>query len=271
MVTVQDLAPVLLRQQLAYVEVPVDHDVYGKRVEFDAERCLALAEIAAVAPPRRVLEVGVGYLSLLTTFRTVFGDELELSGLEHPLRAFLDDPGFKREIAELNVDLRTCDLVTDPLPFPAGSFDAILFSEIIEHLCPVVVPGVLTRLRELLAPGGRLIVSSPNLGAFYRIASLAIGHGHVMDISGEIEQHPGVYGHQRLYTRSDVDLLAVHCGCRVATWKWLEWERGLIGRSYFSPRRTRRGQLLAGAQAVASRLAPRWSCGWACALEPAPE
>jgi hypothetical protein len=46
----------------------------------------------------------------------------------------------------------------------------------------------------------------------------------------------------------------------VADWRWLDWDRGFIGRS------TVRGRLLYGAQALAPRLARRWSSAWLCAL-----
>jgi len=263
MVTVTELAPLLLARELAYVEVAVDPEVERRRAHYDAERCLAVADIVAARDARRILEVGVGYLTLVTTLRQVFGDSVELSGVEHPGRRYLDDPGFQREVAALKLELRRCDIVADPLPFPARSFDVVLFSEIMEHLSPAVVPGVLAQLRDLVAPGGRIIVSSPNLSAFYRIATLAFGHGHVMDVPTEVPHHPGVYGHMRLYGRGDMDGLAAQCGLRVTDWRWLEWERGFIDRA------TLRGRLLYGAQAGASRLARRWSCAWVCALESA--
>ena len=122
---------------------------------------------------------------------------------------------------------------------------------------------MLSRLRGLLTPGGRIVVSSPNLAALYRIASLAFGSGHVMDTPVDAPQHPGVYGHMRLYVRSDIHRLAAQGGLRVEDWRWLEWERGFIDRS------TLRGRLLYGGQGIASRLAKRWSSAWVCTLEAA--
>ena len=261
MVTVSELASLLLAQELAYIEVPVDQEEYRRRAQYDAERSLAIADFVAISGPRRILEIGVGYLNLVLTLRQVLGDTVELSGVEHPGRRYLDDPRFQREVAALNLDLRTCDVVTDAFPFPERSFDVVLFSEIIEHLSPAAVPGVLAQLRGLVAPGGRIVVSSPNLGAFYRIASLAFGNGHVMDTPVDVAFHPGVYGHMRLYGRSDMYRLAAQGGLRVADWRWLQWDRGFIDRS------TARGRLLHGGQALASRVARRWSSAWVCALE----
>ena len=261
MVTVDELAPLVLAQELAYVEVPVDAEQYRRASRYGAERSLAVADVVAAGRPRRVLEIGVGYLSMVLTLRKVLGDTVELSGVEHPGRRYLDDPAFKSEVAALKLDLRTCDVVTDPFPFPAGGFDAVVFSEIIEHLSPAAVPDVLNRLRDLIAPGGRIVVSSPNLAAFYRIASLAFGSGHVMDTPVDVAYHPGVHGHMRLYVRGDIYQLAAQAGLRVAEWRWLNWDRGFIGTS------TARGKLLYGGQAIASRLRRRWSGAWVCALE----
>jgi SAM-dependent methyltransferase len=260
-VTVGELAPLLLAQELAYIEIPVDAEEYRRRSRYDAERSLAVAEVVAVGDPGRVLEIGVGYLNLVLTLRRVLGDTVELSGVEHPGRRYLDDATFQSEVGELKLDLRRCDIITDPFPFAEGSFDVVLFSEIIEHLSPAAVPDVLERLRGLVAPGGRIVVSSPNLGAFFRIASLAFGKGHVMDTPVDVAIHPGVYGHMRLYGRNDICLLAGAAGLRVSDWRWLNWDRGFIDRS------TARGKVLYRGQAIASRVAQRWSGAWVCALE----
>ena len=50
----------------------------------------------------------------------------------------------------------------------------------IEQLEPTAVLGLLERLRGQLAGAGRLVISSTNLAAFVRVASLAFGHGEVM-------------------------------------------------------------------------------------------
>jgi 2-polyprenyl-3-methyl-5-hydroxy-6-metoxy-1,4-benzoquinol methylase len=47
------------------------------------------------------------------------------------------------------------------LPWPAGSFDALILSEVLEHLRDPWA--VLERLRPLLRPGGLVFVSTPNV------------------------------------------------------------------------------------------------------------
>src|SRR5262249_59024421 len=86
-------------------------------------------------------------------------------------------------------------------------------------------------LRDQLAADGALVVSSPNLTALYRILSIAFGNAHILDVPVDQTQHPGVYGHQRLYGRWDIDQLAALSGMRVDKWRWLDWDRGFIDRS----------------------------------------
>jgi SAM-dependent methyltransferase len=262
-VTPDELAPILLRHYLELIEIPIDENEWRRRAFYDAERCLAVVELAARYRPRRILEVGVGYLGIIAAIRATLGPSIEVAGLEHPGRTFLDEPAFSRDTAELDFEIRTCDLAADPVPFSPGGFDVVVLSEVIEHLAPSSVPEVLMRLRDQLTRGGALVVSSPNLSALYRILSLAFGNGHIMDVPVDQVQHPGVYGHQRLYGRWDVEQLAAVAGLRVDRWEWLEWDRGFIERSSL------RGALLAGAQRVGSKLVDRWACDWACALQKA--
>jgi Methyltransferase domain len=257
-VTPDELAPILHRHYLELIEIPIDENEWRRRAFYDAERCLAVAGLASRYRPRRILEVGVGYLGIVAAIRATLGATVELAAIEHPGRTFLDEPVFRQTMAELAVEMQTCDLISDPVPFDPGGFDVVVLSEVIEHLAPSSVPQVLVRLRDQLAPNGALVVSSPNLSALYRILSVAFGNGHIMDVPVDQVQHPGVYGHQRLYGRWDVEQLAAVAGMRIDRWEWLEWDRGFIDR--FS---------LRVAQRVGSKLVDRWACDWACALQKA--
>ena len=88
------------------------------------------------------------------------------------------------------------------LPFASGSADAVLFSEVVEHL--VDPDGALDELRRVLRPGGHLMLSTPNLAAWYNRALLL---GGVQPVFSEVSLRrvhgrPGsqVVGHLRLFT-----------------------------------------------------------------------
>ncbi len=113
----------------------------------------ARPELAALVPPecRRVLEIGcgAGELGRLLKERgcTVAGVELVPEAAD---------------VARRHLDrVVTADVEAGPLPFPPRSFDALIFADVLEHLIDpwrVLREGV-----ELLAPGGCVIASVPNV------------------------------------------------------------------------------------------------------------
>ncbi|MYS84025.1 class I SAM-dependent methyltransferase [Embleya scabrispora] len=94
------------------------------------------------------------------------------------------------------------ELTDGGLPLADASVDAVLFGEVIEHL--VDPDAALDELRRILKPRGHLLLSTPNLAAWYNRALLLAG---VQPIFSEvslrgIHGRPGsqVVGHLRLYT-----------------------------------------------------------------------
>ncbi len=97
---------------------------------------------------RRFLDVGCGYGFSLDLGRELFG--WEVTGIEPSLAGL-------RGAAELDVDIRheflteTSDVGTD--------FDLVLSSEVLEHVTDPI--GFLTVIRQRLAPGGSLVLTTP--------------------------------------------------------------------------------------------------------------
>jgi SAM-dependent methyltransferase len=99
----------------------------------------------------------------------------------------------------------------DPLPVASGSVDVVIMSELIEHL--VDTDSALDEVLRVLRPGGSLLLSTPNLAAWYNRGLVALG---VQPIFSEVSLR-GVYGrpghvvagHLHLFTRGAlVGLLA---------------------------------------------------------------
>lgn len=89
------------------------------------------------------------------------------------------------------------------LPFASSSVDVVIMSEFIEHL--VDPDNALDEAWRVLRPGGTLLLSTPNLAAWYNRVLLA---GGVQPVFSEvslrgIHGRPGseVVGHLRLFTR----------------------------------------------------------------------
>jgi SAM-dependent methyltransferase len=90
-----------------------------------------------------------------------------------------------------------------PLPVADGAADVVIMSELIEHL--VDPDGAVAEARRILRPGGSLLLSTPNLAAWYNRGLLALG---IQPIFSEVSLRgvfgrPGrvVAGHLRLFTR----------------------------------------------------------------------
>ena len=90
---------------------------------------------------------------------------------------------------EMQGDYIHWDLTSFPYPFPDGSFDAVLCSEVLEHIQDN--GRVVDEIYRLLKPGGVFVASVPCkegiFGAFFK----NIGHSQVDDNSLEYHYHKG--------------------------------------------------------------------------------
>lgn len=105
------------------------------------------------------------------------------------------------------------------LPFPAGSFDVVVFSEVIEHLRRSPLDA-LRLLVGLLKPGGLLLVSTPNeLYIKSRMVTLArLASWRSPEPFDEFSRRLGLQGdaqyytHQRLYTLRELSWMVEQAG-----------------------------------------------------------
>ena len=147
-----------------------------------------LRRFAERAPGRRleVLDIGGGQLAYLAL--ALWEDSGCVADLEDSCFADLRAHG---------IDAFRWNLALEDPPH-GREFDAIFFSEVIEHL-PVPGHVALSRLRALLRPGGLLLCSTPNLyrprNVVYLIRGQPLfdhfdlpgvrGYGHVLEYSAE--------------------------------------------------------------------------------------
>ena len=101
-----------------------------------------------------------------------------------------------------------CNVETEPLPFPEGSYDAIVFNEIFEHLRinPIFT---LQEVKRVLKPGGLLLLSTPNLLSVRGMYDLLVKGQAMRYGSGIYEEFImlkdiGRMGHIREYTSQEV-------------------------------------------------------------------
>ena len=120
-----------------------------------ARLTLALLEQLGVRGPARVLDAGCGWG---TTLEALESHGYRVAGMDISRRTLerLDRPGRELHVADL-----TRDLTADS----AGSFDAVLALDVIEHIDDD--RAAITRLGRLARPGGSVIVSVPALPDFF--------------------------------------------------------------------------------------------------------
>ena len=134
-------------------------------------------------PGDRVLDVGAGSseVPVQIAARCALACALDVSPA--PLRFLRDLTGAAGRLHLAAGDLHA-------LPFRDASFDRIAVLEVVEHVPGEGIPRYLAGLRRLLAPGGRLLLTTPNYRSYWPVLEFLIdhlggaaqmgGHQHVM-------------------------------------------------------------------------------------------
>jgi 2-polyprenyl-3-methyl-5-hydroxy-6-metoxy-1,4-benzoquinol methylase len=157
--------------------------------------------------PRRALEVGFGagaYLpALCESFREVVASDLDQAHLDHARAISAKYP---------NLRLATDDITASELP--EHSFDLVLCSEVIEHINDTT--RVLSGVRRLLAPGGILILSTPQRYSLIEMACKVAFMPGVISVVRRIYGEPVFEaGHINLMTSNRVKSALEHQGFNV--------------------------------------------------------
>ena len=160
----------------------------------------AIADIAVAAGrPLRAVDIGCGR-GIVTSMamaecETRPGASLALVGMD--LSGAALHRAYQRGVPAVQAS------VEGRLPLASASIDVVIMFELIEHL--VDPDAALAEVRRVLVPGGHLLLSTPNLAAWFNRALLLIG---VQPLFSEVSTtsiygRPGhdVVGHLRLFTR----------------------------------------------------------------------
>ena len=147
----------------------------------------------------RILEYGA--IPLLMTAA------LELTGYEVSA-VDLAPERFGSSIADLGLDVRKVDVEHEMLPFPDDTFVVVLMNELFEHLRidPIFT---LREAQRVLAPGGTLLLSTPNLRSLRGVRNLLLYNQAYASSAGVYQQYEklerlGHMGHVREYTTREV-------------------------------------------------------------------
>lgn len=198
----------------------------GKGAYFRLHRYRFAAMLAALSPVPRgshILEVGVtpGHFTQL-----LVEAGYKVSGVDL-------NPASRQALWDrLGVEVHQTNLEREALPFAANSFDAIVFSEVIEHLVYSPLP-VLREFQRVLRPGGRAVISTPNeLYAKSRLRTLLrVLLWQSLNTSAEFRHQMQLEGadryttHSRTYTMAELAWLVQAAGMRVTDKRFVAaWE-----------------------------------------------
>jgi SAM-dependent methyltransferase len=157
---------------------------------------------------RKILEVGSfpGHMTVLLKklgFRNIRGVDI--------------DPSRSAGLwAKYGISVDKVDIERENMPFDDGAFDIILFSEILEHLRHDPLH-VLREINRILAPGGKMILSTPNITPLHRLGFL-FGRDYQGDPVEEFGKLKwlGHMGHVRLYSADEVKRFLRNAGFTVS-------------------------------------------------------
>ncbi|HEY1011999.1 MAG TPA: class I SAM-dependent methyltransferase [Herpetosiphonaceae bacterium] len=207
-------------------------DEYGKTMPAEAKPAYFRLHryrfrdlLRALPPaPARILEIG--------TTPGTFTGILRQAGYEV---AGIDlFPNDRAELwRRLEVEVKFCNLDESPIPYPDAAFDAVVFSEVIEHLAGSPL-GPLREMLRVLKPGGRLVISTPN--QFYlksRLKTLGdVVLARPFESFGEFTRSMRLdgpqryYNHSRLYTMPELRWMLEQSGFAVLREHFGDaWER----------------------------------------------
>ena len=111
-------------------------------------------------------------------------------------------------LEEAGITLLAWDLEKMPYPLEERSFDAVVLTEVLEHLREYPAHA-LDEIHRILRPGGVLVLTTPNAAYVRNRVWLAFGRSVYTPLTDWIYGLPHAR-HAREYTRSELDVLVRH-------------------------------------------------------------
>jgi SAM-dependent methyltransferase len=155
------------------------------------------------------------------------GDLLEIGCYPYCMSAFLQRAGYRltgldkkpdrgsRVLAAEKLDIRSCDVETERFPFADASFDIILLNEVFEHL-RIDPLFTLSEIKRCLRPGGRLMLTTPNLYGIMMVLRFLSGKGIEDPVEAfQMLKTTGHIGHLRTYSSANMRKFLEEAGFKI--------------------------------------------------------
>jgi len=114
----------------------------------------------------------------------------------------------RKQVKILNIDF-------DRFPWKDHMFDAVIFTEVLEHL-PFSPMHALVEMHRVLKPGGLLILSTPNTTKLQHRLKLLVGKSTVFPLEQLLATKPNdnsiYHRHNREYTKQEVETILEKAG-----------------------------------------------------------
>ncbi|NJN63407.1 MAG: class I SAM-dependent methyltransferase [Acidobacteria bacterium] len=171
-------------------------------------------DVTTENPNARILDIGASPLTL--AYRAYFGARTSTLDLTALLAQRFERNGISH---------RVCNLLNEPFPFDAGSFDVVVLTEVLEHL-PTGPGRVFREINRVLLPGGHLVFSLPNLAQLRKRITSLRGRAVLEPVYDVFKESEGAqssgsgewvhgFGHVREYTLRETCDLVEHYGLAV--------------------------------------------------------
>jgi SAM-dependent methyltransferase len=163
----------------------------------------------------RVLEIGGMPYFMTVLVEKFFGYKVEVAneptwerGEGRNVEVLESDLGDRHEI-----HYKTLNIENDPWPWPDGSFDIVLYCEVIEHLGYDPTHTLVEAHRVLKPRSGQLLLSTPNALCYSYLVKMVKGRNYYPPYSGH-----GFYArHHRLFSPEELTYLCTKIGYQMHT------------------------------------------------------
>jgi SAM-dependent methyltransferase len=172
-------------------------------LDYHADRYLDTLKILGQGQGEKMLDVGAfpGHLTLAAHHLGFKTQGLTGRAESTPSLQMIID-----RLDRLGIPTALADVESEPFPFPDNTFDVVLASEIIEHL-HYNPYRLLRESFRVLKPGGRILISTPNINRLENIVRMIRGRTIHSEISGRFdESFSSIFSarHVREYSASDL-------------------------------------------------------------------
>jgi SAM-dependent methyltransferase len=175
-------------------------------LDYHAARYLDTLAILGPGKGLRLLDVG-SFPGHLTIAAHHLGYQVE--GLTGKAESIPSLEMIVDRLSRYSITTALADVETEPFPFSDGVFDVVLASEIIEHL-HFNPYRLLKESFRVLKPGGRILITTPNIGRLENVIRLIKGLNIHSEISGRFyESFSSILSarHIREFTASDLEYM----------------------------------------------------------------